>query len=462
LLLAAVAAGAGVADAPAHEIPRDVTVRAFVRPEGNRLLLIVRVPLEAMRDIEFPLRGAGFLDLAAADPHLRHAAEQWLGASVRLYQDRAYLGPGRLAAVRVSLPTDRSFGSSDEALRHVLGQPLGPETDLPWQQALLDAVFEYPITSDHARFSIAPAWAHLGLETLLILTFAPPAGAERVYQLRGDPGLVRLDPRWHQAAARFVELGFRHILDGVDHLLFLLCLIIPVRSVPALVPVVTAFTVAHSITLIGAALGLAPEALWFPPLVETLIAASVLFMAIGNALGVRPDHHWKLAFGFGLIHGFGFSFALADSLQFAGRHLVSSLFAFNVGVELGQLAVIVVAAPLVALLYRRVAPRPTTIVLSVVVGHTAWHWMADRFGQFRQFDLRWPAVGAAQTADLLRWGTLLAVAATAAWLLALVFGRIDGRLPRVFGIVPGSDALRPRPGRAISSRPGEIPSTERQ
>jgi hypothetical protein len=420
-LLATVAAAGGIAGARAHEIPRDVTVRAFVRPDGDRLILVVRVPLEAMRDIEFPLRGAGFLDLAAADPHLRQAARQWIGASVRLFEDRTPVGDGRLTAVRISLPTDRSFASVEQALSHVAGQPLPPSTEIPWQQALLDAVFEYPITSDRARFSIEPAWAHLGLETLTVLTFVPPTGAERVYQYRGDPGLVRLDPRWHQAAARFVRLGATHIWEGADHLLFLLCLILPVQSVAALVPVITAFTVAHSITLVGAALGLVPEALWFPPLVETLIAVSVLLMAIGNAVGVRADHHWKLAFGFGLIHGFGFSFALAESLQFAGRHLLSSLFAFNVGVELGQLAVIVVAAPLLVLLFRRVARRPATIVLSVLVGHTAWHWMASRFGQLRQFDLQWPALDAAQGADVLRWGMLAAIAAAAAWLLRLAF-----------------------------------------
>ena len=87
----------------------------------------------------------------------------------------------------------------------------------------------------------------------------------RAFELVGDPGLVRLDPRWHQAALRFVALGFSHILDGTDHLLFLLCLVIPFRRSAPLVLIVTSFTVAHSVTLIASAFGFAPDAQWFPP-----------------------------------------------------------------------------------------------------------------------------------------------------------------------------------------------------
>ena len=119
---------------------------------------------------------------------------------------------------------------------------------------------------------------------------------------------------------------------------------IPFRRFGALVLIVTAFTVAHSITLIAAASGLAPDALWFSPLVETLIAASILYMALENIAGATSvQRRWIIAFAFGLVHGFGFSFALRETLQFAGSHLVTSLLAFNVGVELGQLLVLAAA-----------------------------------------------------------------------------------------------------------------------
>ena len=84
-----------------------------------------------------------------------------------------------------------------------------------------------------------------------------------------------------------MKLGFCHILDGTDHLLFLFCLVIPFRRFRSLVAVVTAFTVAHSITLIASAYNLAPDALWFPPLIETLIATSIVYMALENIVGAN-------------------------------------------------------------------------------------------------------------------------------------------------------------------------------
>src|SRR4030095_13739841 len=116
--------------------------------------------------------------------------------------------------------------------------------------------------------------APLGINTISVLHFVTPSGTERVFQYSSNPGLVRLDPSWLQAAGTFVALGFEHILGGFDHLLFVLCLVVPIRRVRPLIAVITSFTVAHSITLIASALGLAPDALWFPPLIETLIAVS--------------------------------------------------------------------------------------------------------------------------------------------------------------------------------------------
>src|SRR4029079_15347659 len=208
----------------------------------------------------------------------------------------------------------------------------------------------------------------------------------RAYEFSGDPGLVRLDPRWQQAALRFVQEGFAHILGGTDHLLFLFCLVIPFRRLRPLIAVVTAFTVAHSITLIASAYELGPDALWFPPLIETLIAVSIVYMALENIAGARVQRRWMIALGFGLVHGFGFSFALRQNLQFAGSHLLTSLLSFNVGVELGQLLVLLLLVPLLDALFRFVvAERMGTIILSALVAHTGWHWMIERADRLRQF-----------------------------------------------------------------------------
>ncbi len=386
----------------AHDIPNDVTVHAFVKPDGERLHLLLRVPLKAMRDVDYPRRGAGLLDLALADAALRNAATLWIADSVELYENDRRLGSPRVADARVSLESDKSFASYEQALAHVTGSRLPNNMELYWEQGLLDVLFEYPIGSERSDFSIRPRLERLGLRTTVVLRFLPDAGVVRAFDLHGDPGLVRLAPRWHQAAWRFVESGFFHILEGTDHLLFLLCLVIPFRRFGQLVLLVTSFTVAHSITLIASAYELGPDALWFPPLIEMLIAISILYMAVENVIGSNVRRRWLITFGFGLVHGFAFSFALRETLQFAGSHLLTSLLAFNLGVELGQLLVLALLVPALEILFRfLVAERLGTLVLSVLVGHTAWHWMSERAERLSKFP--WPALDAPQLAAAIRW-----------------------------------------------------------
>jgi hypothetical protein len=270
---------------------------------------------------------------------------------------------------------------------------------------MLDALLEYPIRSEQSRFSLHPAFARLGLRVTTTVRVVLPDGAVRAFELHGNPGAVLLDPRWHEAARQFVILGFRHILDGIDHLLFLLCLVVPLRKFRPLILVVTAFTIAHSITLVASAYDLAPGALWFPPLVETLIAGSIVYMALENVIGsTSATRRWGIAFAFGLVHGFGFSFALRDTLQFAGDHLLASLLAFNVGVEIGQVLVLALMIPALRVLFRFVvAERMGTIIVSVLVAHTGWHWLVERWDRLRQFPM--PQPDAWMFVLLLRWAT---------------------------------------------------------
>jgi hypothetical protein len=412
--LAAVLALASLASPAAHEIPRHVTVHVLAKAEGDRLQILVRAPLAAMRDIQFPERGDGLLDIARAEPALDDAVARWIVPALEIVEGEARLGPPAIAAQRVSLPSDRSFLTFDGARAHVAGGTLPENTDLPWPQALVDVLLEYPIGSDQSRFSIRPGFARLGIDVVTSLRAFSPAGV-RGFEFRGDPGLVPLSPRWHQAAWRFTQAGFRHILDGVDHLLFLLCLVIPFRRLRPLLIIVTAFTAAHSAALFAAALGLVPDALWFPPLVETLIAASIVFMAIENIVaGPTLARRVALAFGFGLIHGFGFSFALTETLQFAGAHLLTSLFSFNLGVEIGQVLVLLVLVPALELLFRfGMRERIGTIVLSALVAHVAWHWMAERWGDFREFPV--PALGATAVVMGLRVLIAVAIASGVVW-----------------------------------------------
>ena len=410
---------AASARAIAHDVPNDVIVQAFLKPEGERLRLLVRVPLQAVRDVDVPLRGAGYLDLARIDDALRTAATIWIVRNVALYEEDTRLGDPTLVAVRVSLPSDVSFREYETAAAHIVGAPLAEGTDLYWEQGMLDAWLEYRVASDRSRFAIDPGLRRLALRVTIALRLLTPDGRERAFELHDDPGLVPLDPRWHQAAARFVRSGFEHILSGTDHLLFLLCLVIPLRRMRTLIAVVTSFTAAHSITLIASAYDLAPSALWFPPLVETLIATSIVYMALENIVGASMTRRWLITFGFGLVHGFGFSFALRDSLQFAGSHLLTALLSFNLGVELGQLLVLAVLVPALGVLFRFVvAERMGTIILSALVAHTGWHWMTERGERLAQFS--WPAVDAAWLAGAIRWVMVLIAIGGILWLVRRV------------------------------------------
>ena len=218
--------GAGLS---AHVIPRDVTVQAFVKPEGQTLRMLIRVPLKGIEDVESPAANRNMSTSRASIRRFGTRRRSSWSTISRLYEGDTLLPAPRIVATQFSLESDRSFENYDSALAHVTGPPLPADTTIFWEQGMLDVLFEYPIQSDRSHFSIDAQFDRLALTVITALRFLPPGGAERVYELEGNAGLVRLDPRWHQAVGRFVVLGFEHILDGTDHLLFLL---LPRHPVP--------------------------------------------------------------------------------------------------------------------------------------------------------------------------------------------------------------------------------------
>ena len=208
----------------------------------------------------FPgIRGGATWISTTLAPQLPDAATLWIADFVEIYEggaasaESSRRGDPGVARVR---PLVRNVRRGARA-RH-RRRSLANSANIVWNQVLFDVLLEYPIRSGAIGF-LDPARARASGRARGHRA-ALPAARRRDPRLRiqGDPGLVPLDPRWHQAALRFVELGFFHILDGTDHLLFLLCLVIPFRRFRPLVLVVTAFTVAHSITLIASAYDFAP------------------------------------------------------------------------------------------------------------------------------------------------------------------------------------------------------------
>lgn len=407
------------------EIPQRVSIQAFIKPEGDKLNLLMRVPMDAMGGIQWPLRGEiGFLIFSQAEDAKEDAAYNTLLRSIQVFEDDRLLEQPVVEASRIALPSNRGFTDYQSALATVNSETISDDVNLYFRQGFLDILASYPIESAESRFAIDPRLGTLGLETTTVLRFVLDNGEERTFSYIGNPGRVNLDPRWYQAMWNFISLGFVHILEGADHLLFLFCLLIPLRDIRALIPVVSSFTIAHSITLIASALGWVPSAIWFPSLIESLIALSIVYMALENIFGVKQEHRWMVTFGFGLVHGFGFSFLLTESMQFAGSHLLASLLAFNLGVEFGQILVLLIVVPLIGLAFKYVLPEKMgVIVLSALVAHWAWHWMEERFSRFFAYDLSLPALDRYFFMGLMQWLALLVLAGAVLWLMRNLFSR---------------------------------------
>jgi hypothetical protein len=176
----------------------------------------------------------------------------------------------------------------------------------------------------------------------------------------------------------FLRLGIEHILTGYDHLLFLVALLATARGLWPVVKIVTAFTLAHTVTLTLASLGVVT----IPSrVIEPLIAASIVWVALENLIAADPSHRrWLIGFVFGLVHGFGFASALAE-LELSGASMARALVGFNVGVEVGQLAFIAVFLPILLWLVRKqrlaIAPR----LASMAIAALGAYWFIDRLLQ---------------------------------------------------------------------------------
>lgn len=183
-------------------------------------------------------------------------------------------------------------------------------------------------------------------------------------------------------ASRYLVLGAEHILFGIDHLLFITGLLLLLKGVRLLVATVTAFTVAHSITLAAAVLGVFPVP---GPPIEALIALSIAFLAREIIRGYKDKKSlahskpWLVAFGFGLIHGFGFAGALGD-LGLAPNDIPMALLFFNLGVEAGQVGFILMLAAALWLIdsLQKSWTKPIELAAAYALGGVSLYWFIER------------------------------------------------------------------------------------
>lgn len=205
------------------------------------------------------------------------------------------------------------------------------------------------------------------------------------YELGGATGTFAFDAAHHEfeagktgffpAVARFVTMGGEHILAGLDHILFLVTLLLGARGWRGVLRLASAFTVAHSLTLALGALG------WVhvpAVIVEPLIALSIVYVAVENIIGGESRHRPLVVFGFGLLHGLGFASALSFTDGLGGR-LLGSLLSFNVGIELGQLLIIGLLFPLLLFVRRFQWSARGHIAATAVAGALGFVWFLQRF-----------------------------------------------------------------------------------
>ncbi len=299
--------------------------------------------------------------------------------------------PGRSIALRIyPLGQEPGFATKAEALQAFETEPgdLRQAGPVYVGDAVVDVMLQFSNASD-AAYTLSmladPGLPEQDQTANLILDYRNVE--TRTYRAKGllaSP--LEITGTASSAAATFVVEGIRHIIEGMDHVLFVLCMVIGSLSLRALLARVTGFTLGHSVTLIMGFFGLAPSAPWFIPAVETAIALTII-LAAADAVFQRPErkHSYLVAAGVtagvGLLHGFGFSFMLREILKVDAENVWQSLLAFNVGVEIGQLMIVLVTWPLVVMLRRMPATiwfgARTFIAASISV--VAMIWAVERF-----------------------------------------------------------------------------------
>ena len=302
-------------------------------------------------------------------------------AGVDLLDPKGQVDPERLARAAAAIGTHLRATTDVEAGSAVC--PLEVVELVAVEDGIL-AILETPCGAADAGLSYSSR----------LLQQTNPATIQHVVLLKGDDAIpvaltrernrleIQAPLPLMEVAARYLVSGAKHIFVGYDHVAFLIALLLWARSVWAVVKVVTAFTLAHSITLSLSALDLVnlPGGL-----IEPLIAASVVAVAVENFFNRRIERRWRIAFFLGLIHGFGFAGVLRD-FGLPQDALLIALAFFNIGVEIGQVAIVAVVVALLLFVDRLAARGPVAparqpalvYACSALIAGLGGYWFIER------------------------------------------------------------------------------------
>ncbi|HEY2818896.1 MAG TPA: hypothetical protein VGK44_17380 [Casimicrobiaceae bacterium] len=393
------------------DIPSTIVLQGFLKQDGNRARLLVRVPLILLQAASLPKRGPGYLDLAHIDDKLNDVAQS-AGRQIEIVGDGAPLIP-IVRASRISLLSDRSFGSYETALASLEGPKLPVDTDVFWDQGFFDVALEYPLHASNAHLSIRSNVApELERRVKLRLTFLPSGAPARNYEIASGTGSIPLDPSSFEAAWSSWKRGFVDAF-AFDRLAFLLCLIAPFRNLRSLLAIVVVMAGMQALTMTAMGAHWVAEAPWLPPFADVGLALGVLLLAIGNLGAPSLRRRWLVAAVIAALGGFAIGPLFAQSWQFAGAHPVVAALSYNAGVIVGAVFILLVALVALRVVFAFVLGAPLgVIVLSALLGLVAWQWLFD--GVHRLQQAMDAGVSSMSIVAVVRWlvpGILVGVAA---------------------------------------------------
>lgn len=407
LMIVPLAAGAFVAPAAAHFL-LNVNIRTFhVLHEDGRLRILARLPMPYLvADKLGPPDGDGvpkpapFTNNTIENGNLVHYLDadalrndpEGLG---RLLADGVVLTIGEIPA-RAEIGRVRAYPAAVQppfALRREAEKALeGPVYDPNFPivyvgDVIVDVELTFKISESVSHYRIRslldPGLPEQGETANLIIDHGGPA--PRIFRIRGlmdDP--VNIGRSALKAFWTFTVSGMRHVLEGLDHVLFIFCLVLSATALGALAWRITGFTVGHTMTLSLGFFGYVPGAPWFVPLVETGIAASIIYAALVAVFLRSGKSNIAMTSAIGLLHGLGFSFVLREILKIDGPDVWRNLLAFNVGIEIGQLMLAAGVWLVISYLANRFSSRMATIrtALAAPCVLMAAIWIGERSVQF--------------------------------------------------------------------------------
>lgn len=373
--------------ASAHQLSPEVV--AYLAVNGADLRVLVRVPTGLLADVRLPVIPPGFLDLSNLDEPLKLVAEEVV-RSLDLTDDGRPLPPPIASAWRITPQTDRSFDTAGRAAALVLSSPVPPDTRLYWNETFVDLQFEI-----RAPAAITRLGARLnGLGTPVEpgrtrAVYVPVSGAQRTYEIAGSPRHVEFEPSALDVIT--TEAGLAAVRIATDRLLllFLLAVIVPLRSTSSCLRWLAPAAGVHLLTML--AVQLPGQPLSLPLTIATEVGAAVVLIGLAamNVLDMQGARARLLGSGlFGAAHGLLVGAAVRETIAVAGSSPVTGLAVYEATLLLGSALLTAVLVRLVRVARLLPVSEWAVIVgLSALPAHEASHVVLDAGGRLAALDL---------------------------------------------------------------------------